>query len=220
VINIIYYIYNKTDNRRGIKMKKVLLICAILAIFGVLIALIATKTPVADPIKPFLKSNDNSENIVASDAQLSEVTLSSPPGETGAYFKDVVISPLATDFTITGAVYDDSANAPISDLNVDVYCNNKKLFSGKTGTLGQFSINGQYGDCNLGGSVSLLVYYHEQFFTNDMQMPGVVFMSLANSANNDNSFSQKTAGVPEFGTAGLVAAVLGVGLGLALLRKH
>jgi hypothetical protein len=204
------------------------LACLILAILSVVLAIFTAKTPTANTLT---QPKDNNEMASLEEAtQSNEVQLLSAPEDTGAYFTGVSISPLQTQFTITGKVYDISTDSPLAGLDVQFYCNGAKVFDGfMTDDKGSFSITGSYGDCTLGSHVALKVNYNNQEYETGLNIPDVVFMSTSGSNSNSisgsnsdsiNSFSQKIPGVPEFPLATMGLAILGVGLGLALLRKQ
>jgi hypothetical protein len=208
------------------------LACVILAILSVVLAIFTATIPTANTLT---QPKNNAETSLEEAAQTNEVQLLSAPEElsapedTGAYFTGVSISPLQTQFTIKGEVYDIPTDSPLAGLNVQIYCNNIKILDDfKTDDNGRFSIKGSYDDCGLGSPVVLNVNYNNQDYDTSLDIPDVVFMSLSSSSGSSSSdsissfssFSQRIPGVPEFPLATMGLAILGVGLGLAFLRKQ
>ncbi len=144
--------------------------------------------------------------------------------------KDPVPSPAAEinrritkgiTFDVGGNVIDKNTVEGMADFDVTVFCGGTAVFTGKNDSDGNFWFVVK-NDCEPGESAWVEV---DGAKSNTVTVPQNIII-LGGTSNGpvapqlSTSGADKPAGVPEFSTFTLALAVMGVGLGIAVLRRQ
>jgi hypothetical protein len=133
--------------------------------------------------------------------------------ETNVTFGNFSYNQLPRGFSLSGRLYLEPQGTGLEDVSVKLYCNDKHVYSKKSGADGWFSVNG---NCNIGDDAYLIVNYGGK--TYESQHATVDFRYKVHRIIIP-SVPENPAGVPEFSTFTLAMAVCATALGLIIFRK-
>jgi hypothetical protein len=202
-------------------MKKIILpviALVLIALLGIFLAGLgkAPVTPAQETGTGNLEVTEIAETHVAAEQPVLQDEPEEQESTTPCFgFGDVLPTISGDSINIEGSVFDD---VPF----VQLYCSN-----GLVGTYdviaGAFSIDTDYSECAPGTAEIKYECNGQEFSTTEEILPRTIFQTTGrNSGGSDITIlnSNTPSHMPEFSVFTLGLAIIGVGLGLALLRKH